>query len=271
MIRPEDIYHIDDWARKAPFPGKNYAIDTMNKLNDAYIKYSDLFKDMNYKLNLSSGENVNFKMYDMNMASLLGLETQNLISEQLHQTVLDVLGINSYSERRGFEYLKKIIERADEVIENDSLDYSYKILNYYRVNVKSSIFQEFPSFDEFEYGIINNQDSYRCINGYNAKYLFVRTNEELTPYFIMSLRYDKEKGIYVPTTLLAMKQIGTFIDKQELVLPLNLTTTYFNKTDMIDITPKEKIQLLNMYRDIIKKYHTDTKINLDGVNLVKRK
>lgn len=271
MIRPEDIFYIDNWARKAPFPGKDYAINTMDKLYEAYIKYRDVFKDMDYKLKLSSGETVNFKMYDMNIPSLLGLETQNLISEQLHQTVLDVLGINSYSERRGFEYLKKIIERADEVIKNDSLDYSYKILNYYRVKVKSSIFQELPCFDEFDYGIINNQESHRCINGYNSKYIFIRTNEELTPYFIMSLRYDKDKGIYVPTTLLAMRQLGTFIDKQELVLPLNLTTTYFNKTDMVDATPKEKIQLLNMYRDIIKQYHTDTKINLDGVNLVKRK
>lgn len=271
MIGFEELNNVNISAQDVIFPGKEYAIETMDKLIEAYTMYKDVFMGSEYIFKLSNGEFFEYSMLDKNIPSLLGIETKNLISEQYQDTIDTVLGLDSRSNKRIFEYFQRIIDRADEVIKNDSKENSKKILNYYRSMLKSIVFLGLPCFDKFDYGIINNISNEHLVNGYNSKYIYVHNNEELTPYFVISLRYDEQKGIYVPTTLLAMKHIGSFIDKQELVLPLDLIIKYCGSVSKIKSTPIEKIKLLSEYRDAINKYRTNTNVNLDGIELIKKR
>lgn len=271
MINSNELFYVDKSVKKTPFPGKEYAIETMDMLNEAYQMYKDIFMDNEYKLKLSNGEIIDFKIHEKTLASLLGLETQYLISEPMQMTIENILGMDFNNKKRAFDYLRRIIERAEDVIKNDSKDYNPKILNYYRVMLKSIIFLGLPGFDKFDYGIIENKNLEHCVNGYNSKYFYVKSNEQLTPYFLMSLRFDIHEGVYVPTTILAMRNIGGFIDKNEFLLPLSLTTKYYGNIGRIEATPIEKIKLLSQYRDEINKHHANTKVNLDGISLVKKR
>ena len=53
MINSNELFYVDKSVKKTPFPGKEYAIETMDMLNEAYQMYKDIFMDNEYKLKFS--------------------------------------------------------------------------------------------------------------------------------------------------------------------------------------------------------------------------
>ena len=182
MISRSELYNVSKFAEDVAFPGKDYAIKTMDNLIDAFNMYVEIFRNTEFNLGFSNGKNIRYKILDKNLSHLLGINIKNLLSESMRYTLENVLGITSCDGRSSFEILRRILERADEVIKNDSNEKNYKILNYYRVMLKSLIFLGLPFFDTFDFGCINfNKDAFDYNNMYNfspesTMYLFTMKN-----------------------------------------------------------------------------------------------
>ena len=269
MISRKELDYVNTYARFAPFPGVNYASQVMDELIKAYNLFNEVYLNKEFNFTFSNGEEINFELLNKNLAHLLGIDFKNLISEPMSYTLYDVLGFYYNEPKSSFEVLKRIIERADEVIKNDSNPRSFKILNYYKCMIKSAIFLQLSQFNQFNFGCINfDREKYNAIsnNGndftpQSTKMLFTQSNEALTPYFMMGIKKE-ENGKYIPETLFAPINFADFFRQQELVLPTQiLACTNFELNKMV-ATNEEKLHLLNLYKSIIGTYGTESFINI---------
>lgn len=262
MISNSELQYVDKLARHAPFPGKNYAASVMDELANAHKVFKEKFDGKQYSLILSNGEEFHFAILPKNLPHLLGMDFKNLSSEAMHDTVYEVLGIDSTEYNPAYDYLKAIIERADEVIKNDGTIGRYKILNYFKSMVKSSAFSKISDFENFNFGVINcnnqvidenSQENTGYINNIN-KFIFTENDEILLPYSIMGFvennSSDTQEGIYVPKTLLLPRNFGEIVDGKELVLPIHLLVNDENELSKKSASASEKYKLLRKYLEI---------------------
>lgn len=268
MVSKKELEYVNLRARQVPFPGKNYACDVMDSLIRSVETYEKNYQGKEYNFIFSNGEEIPFNILDKNLAHLLGIDFKTLSSDAMHSTTEKVLDYRAFQDGGTYKLLKKIIERADEVIKNDSSSNNYRILNYYRILIKCSAFTKLSTFESFNFGCINFDKSiYERING-NAfgpqsnKFLFVPSNELVTPYFMMGIRPDNDSNIYIPETIFAPDNMGALINGQSFVLPIQVLINDNCNFSKIKATAKEKLDLLNLYKSLIGMYQTNTFIDI---------
>ena len=268
MISNVELNYVAGYARSVPFPGLDYARMVMNKLIQAYNIYEEKYRDKNYSLILSNGEEIEFSILPKNICHMLGVDYKNIISDPMTRTREEVLDINSYSQITSYDVLRRIIERADDVIQNDSNYYNYKLLNYYRILIKSSIFAKLSDFTSFNFGFINfDKNIYenatnKVFNPNSNKFIFTASDEALIPYFMMGLKLDENSNTYVPETLFAATDFIDFFINQELLLPIQLLINDNQNFSKIIATSEEKLNILKLYKSIIQGYQTNSFINI---------
>ena len=229
--------------------------------------FNEVYLDKEFNFTFSNGEEINFELFSRNLAHLLGIDFKNLTSEHMKETVEKILGLVYYDEKNSFNILKKIIERADDVVKNDSNPQNPKIMNYYKSMIKSAIFMRLSQFDKFNFGCINfNKDFYNATgdNSFapqSTMLLFTQSNEALTPYFMMGIKKE-ENGKYIPETLFAPINFADFFRQQELVLPTQILACTNFELNKMAATNEEKLHLLNLYKSIIGTYGTESYINI---------
>ncbi len=191
MISKKELSYVTNLARYAPFPGKDYAIKTMDSLISSYNLFLSDYQNKTHNLIFSNGDEIEFGILDKNIAHLLGIDCTNLKSAPMEETMKNVLGLNQQEYIGTHNILKAIINRAEDVVNNDSNPYNYKILNYYKILIKSIIFSKISNFENFDFGCINfrkPEDSQEKNISYMdgcEKILFTESNEAITPYFMM--------------------------------------------------------------------------------------
>lgn len=264
MITDEELNYKGAWAKHAPFPGREYAIKAIENMFYAFEKYIEVFKDSKYNIGFSNGEVIKYQMKDKNVAHLLGIETSNLKSEWMNETVEKVLGLKPNEDKGSYEILKRILERADDVIKNDSDPKNYMILNYYRTLLKSIIFQSLPDFASFDFGVINfdkdNVDE-GFVKQESSKYIIIPSYEKLVPYFLLGLKQN-EFYEYIPETTLAIDEIEKYLNNQTLILPTSIISNYKGYIYPNEISSRDQINLLRYFRGIIKSLKTNTEIDI---------
>lgn len=267
MISNKEMEYVNTYARYAPFPGGNYASSVIDELIKAYNLFNEIYLDKEFNFIFSNGEEINFELFSRNLAHLLGIDFKNIVSDPMEETINRVLGFDYLEKKNSFEILKRIIDRADEVIKNDSVPQNFKILNYYKCMIKTAIFLKLSQFDKFNFGCINfNKElfSSEINNGFlpnSTKLLFTQSNESLAPYFMMGIKMDG-CGKYIPETLFAPLNFYDFFKKQELVLPTQILACTNFELDKMVATNEEKLNLLNLYKSIINTYNTESYINI---------
>lgn len=268
MISKKELNYVSSYARFAPYPGDEYAQNVLKRLSDAYEKYQEKYMNKNYSMIFSNGEELEFEIFPKNMCHLLGLDFTNISGPYMEKTCKDILGLNPTDKKDSFTILTKIVENADKVIENDSKVESNKILNYYKVMIRSIAFSKLSEFDKFNYGCINfnveefNKISEHSTNIQSRKFLFTPSNEAITPYFMMGINEDDESNAYYPETLIAPTNYIDFFKYQTLLLPIQVLVSDDNSLAKIVATPEEKITLLNMYKSIILSNNTNSNIDI---------
>ena len=133
MVSKKELEYVNLRARQVPFPGKNYACDVMDSLIRSVETYEKNYQGKEYNFIFSNGEEIPFNILDKNLAHLLGIDFKTLSSDAMHSTTEKVLDYRAFQDGGTYKLLKKIIERADEVIKNDSSSNNYRILNYYSI------------------------------------------------------------------------------------------------------------------------------------------
>lgn len=281
MITTKELGYVSSWASKAPYPGVEYTQNTANKLIQSVEAYKQFYKDKEYDLILSNGDQFSFEIAPMNLCHMLGVDYQNLSSDYFRNFREDVLKLPN--RPRSYELLNAIIEHMDDVLEYDETR-AGKILNYYRIMVKCSIFEKMSDFNKFNFGVINfNKAAYGfsssgIYRGNAEKFLYVQSNEQVCPYFMMGILPEKDRNEnvdsekdescvetvefdneekskkFIVETLFAPRNVKDFFNGQSVCIPTQILTTTTEAMIKKEATPANKIALLNQYKTIVSEY-----------------
>ena len=268
MISRAELQYVNDFARNVPYPGDDYAYDVMEKLKLAFNLYNEKYQDKKYSLILSNGEEINFTILPRNLCHMLGIDYKNLTSLPMEDIKENVLGIAGDESASSYSVLSKVIEKYEEVINNDRVPSNYKILNYYKILIKSSIFTKLSDFTSFNFGCINfNKEEFNnnipgTFKPNSSKFIFTPSDDALIPYYMMGMTEDSGTNMFVPETLFATPDFLNFFVNQELVVPIQLLINDNQNLSKLIATPEEKLNILKMYRSIIQGYQTNSYINI---------
>lgn len=138
--------------------------------------------------------------------------------------------------------------------------------------IKSTIFLSFSNFSTFDFGMINfnkdnyNEEAYGKFLSNATTLLFTRSNEAITPYYVMGLKYDETEVKTIVETLYAPLEIGRFADSQELIIPTQILVTDKSSMELTKLTSssKEKMETLRMYKSILASASIQANINIMG-------
>ena len=269
MISNKEIDYVGDYPRKVPYPGDDYATEAMEKLALAHDIFKKKYDGKKYSLILSNGEEINMEIQRKQLAHLLGVDHKGMIqSDYMKQLIYSILGFQEGDKIDAYSLLSRIIDNGDAVIKNDKTNYN-KFLNYYRLVIKTSCFEKFSDFTDFNFGVINfNKDLFHASTNKSfapnsTKLLFSQNDEALIPYCMMGLVNDSyQKNIMVPETLIAPTDFENFLINQELLLPIQMLINDEENLSKNIATSEEKIRMLNLYKSLIQMYNTGSYINI---------
>ena len=280
MITLKELNYVSDRASKTPYPGLDYATAAAEKLINSVEMYEKYYKGKEFDLILSNGEQFEFEIYPMNLCHMLGIDFKNLSDSYFEYFRRNILGINGLP--RSYDLLTAIVENIEEVLKFDKEDCrnAGKILNYYRMMVKCSIFEKLSDFSKFNFGVIDfvkdvyNKVSGSTFRGNAEKLLYVQSNEQVCPYFMMGVlpdgfgkKNETEEVVENPTTkyavetLFAPTNVKNFFLEQKVSIPTQILITTADEMIKKEASPANKIALLNQYKTIVKEY--DITNNMD--------
>lgn len=280
MLTSKELSYVTKKAQEVPFPGIKYANDALERLIKSVEDYEKFYKNREYDLILSNGEQIEFEILTKNLCHMLGIDFKNLCTADHQQFREEILGIEGLTN--SYELLTKLCEKIDDVLKYDC-DNTKNIINYYRVMVKCAIFQKLSDFSKFNFGVINfDKDIYvkkssSYYSGNSEKFLYVQSNEQYCPYFMMGIlpnkkmdekttkaTGDKEQNKYAVETLIAPTNAQDFFNEQNTAIPTQIIVTTKEYMNKFVATPSEKIALLNQYRAIIAEYRINYMMNTNG-------
>ena len=268
MISNMELNFVGSIPKNIPFPGEKYASKVIDKLIEACKIYEKQYKDKRYSIILSNGEEIRFSIDSSNLCHLLGIDYQYIASDEMAVAREFVLDYELYSNFSSYDLLQKIIKKSDEIIKNDSNYCNQKLLNYYRIFIKCLVFSELGDFLSFNFGCINfdkyiyQESAGKDYKPNSTKILFMRSQENLVPYFMIGLIPDNNSERYSPETVFAARDFYNFFVNQELLIPIYLLVSDKKNLSKISATSSDKLYLLRMYRSIIEHYQTNSYINI---------
>lgn len=285
MITSKELRYVTAWANKTPMPGIEYSLNVLKNIKECYDIYNEKYKDKEYSMIFSNGEELDFEILSKNLCHMMGIDFKNIKSDYFMDYRRDVFG-TSASDMSSYELLELIIENMEKVAEFDNdPNNKAKAINYYKSAIKCGVFSRFSDFKEFNFAAINDDSS-----NYHCKFLFLPSNESVAPYFLMGIRKNKENitfdelsdenresedcdsfdendvsnGKYYVFSLLAPTNPVEFFDGKEVIIPTQILVSDNDSLTKIFATPDEKIGLLTMYENIVNRYNIANKINIFG-------
>lgn len=270
MITLNELKYVNAWTSKCPYPGIEYATLAAKKLVESYEDYNEHYLNKGYSVILSSGEQFDFEIYNKNICHMLGIDYKNLTGEYFEKFRSEILGVSS--SIKSYDLLKAIIDNIDEVLKYDEKT-NGKVLNYYKLMIKSSIFEKLTDFSRFNFGVLNfNKDKYpSTANFKSTKFLYVQSNEIVAPYFMMGILNDTKPGegtedenMFAVETLFAPNKPHEFFMSSEAAIPTQIQIDTGEKLIKKEATASEKLALLNQYKLIISTYNLPNNLNISG-------
>ena len=264
MITSKELQYVDNWASKIPMPGYDYSIKVLNELKECVNRFNSKYREKEYNINLSNGEEITFQILDKNLCHMLGIDYNNIKGEYFENYRSTVLGTNCQN-LSSYELLELILENAEKVAEYDNdRRYKEKAINYYKSGIKSEIFNKLSDFEQFNFGAINYNPGDGKYDYENQKLFFIPSNESVCPYFMMGIKKDTVDCNYFVSTLLAPQEPKQYFDNQEVIIPTQILISDNADLKKLQATADEKIKLLTMYKNIIHEYKLPNKINIYG-------
>lgn len=264
MLTIKELQYVDLWANKIPMPGEEYSLNILKEMKKCYELYNQRYKDKSFDIILSNGEEVNFEIMSKNLCHMLGIDFTNIKGDYFNRYRKEVFG-DSANNFNSYDLVELILDNMDKVARMDNEPTNQaKAINYYKSSIKCEIFQKLSDFDKFNFAVIRNARPDDKV----SKFLFMPSNEGLTPYFMMGLVKDETPDTsidtYAVSTLLAPQNPKEYFDGTEAMIPTQLLISDNNQLTKIEATAEEKIQLLTMYQNIINKYSIPNMLNIYG-------
>ena len=154
MISKKELQYVDLWATKIPMPGYDYSMDILEKIEQCYNLYKNKYKDKEYSILFSNGEEIEFEIQAKNLCHMMGIDYKNITGEYFNNYRSKVF--NTAEKLSSYELLECILENKEKVaMEDNNPRNQAKAINYYKSAVKCGIFQKFSDFEKFNFGAIN--------------------------------------------------------------------------------------------------------------------
>lgn len=288
MISKKELSYVNSWANRVPNPGNKYCLETKEYLKEAIELYNKFYKGNKYNITFSNNEEIEFEIKEKNLAHMLGIDTKNLFNEVFNDFWENILKIDTSNKISSFEILNLILDNFEDIMQFDKREGGIKVLNYYKVYIKSYIFSKLGNLSDFKYGCINfdkeeflrNNDNKRY-NSNSTKFLYLPSDEPICPYFAMGIlpstdnyytdnynqdndeivENEKDKP-YVVETSIAIDKPKPFFENQEVIIPTQILKDTNKELTRTNATPEQKKNLLREYRNIITQYNIDNRINI---------
>ena len=271
MITLKELSYVSDWARKTPYPGIKYAENVADKLFQAVANYDQNYKEKEYDIILSDGSQFTFEIACKNLCHMLGIDFKNLSSDYFKYFRENVLGTDNFNGSYGF--LQLLLDHIDDVLKYDYMHGG--VFNYYKMMIKCSIFEKLSNFSDFNFGVINFdkptfvEKSNGAVFHSNAeKLLYVQSNEQNCPYFMMGIlkdNVDREEvqSNYVVETLFAPSNVRNIFNGQKVAIPTQILIIG-EEMEKLEATAREKLALINQYKALVAEYNIPNNIDIYG-------
>lgn len=262
MITKKELQNVDKWPTKIPMPGIKYSTEAIDKVEECYETYEKKYKNKEYNIIFSNKEEITFEIHPSNLCHMLGIDYNNIKDSYFKEYRKNILKI-SKDDFSSIELLEAILNNKDKVIEKDNdINNKIKILNYYKLQIKSDIFRKLSDFEKFNFAAININFTQE-----EQKFLFVPSDESNCPYFMTGItpkKEEKNETKYIVNTLIAPTNIKKFFDNQEVVIPIELLISDNDQLKKTHAKPEEKLKLLMMYKNIVNTYNIKPNLNIFG-------
>lgn len=288
MITRKELSYISGWPNRVPYPGDDYALEAMEKLRLAEILFKEIYENNKYNITFSNNEEIEMEIKSKNLSHILGIDFKSLSKDLFTEFRAKILNLSPNDYINSYTLLKAIIENSDKIVEHDRSNTSLKIINYYKISVKSDIFSKLGNLADFNFSCINfnkkeflknsNNSSY---SANSTKYLYVPSDEPIAPYFLIGLlqaepsdnntndtNTDIENDItidnkdYIVETSLALENVKSFFQNQEVMIPTQILKDTNKELTKIQASASQKKALLKEYRSIITEYELNNRINI---------
>lgn len=288
MISSNELDYVGCWGNKVPYPGVEYAEETLEELKNSLELFKNNYHRVKYNVCFSNSTEAQLEILDKNVAHMLGIDYKGLTSEYHSLFRKEVLGMGPGDIIKSFDLLTELVKNSDKIMEYEA-DKRARILNYYSIRVKCAIFEKIADLSNFNYGCINfdkdlfSKCSDKPFSGNSENFLFVESGEATAPYFMMGVlpnadnRYTTiadnaeeyvsgttERKSLVVETLLAPSNPKCFFENQEVCIPTHLLYSKSNVFKKVEASPEEKIRLLKVYREITTRYNINNMLNIEG-------
>ena len=262
MITKKELQFVDAWATKIPMPGIEYSSEAIDKVEECYETYEKKYKNKEYNIIFSNKEEITFEILPSNLCHMFGIDYNNIKDPYFKKYRKSVLKITN-DDFTSLELLEAILNNKDKVIEKDNdINSKAKILNYYKLQIKSDIFRKLSDFEKFNFAAINPDFMQQ-----HQELLFIPSNESNCPYFMTGIipkNPNKIEQKYVVNTLLAPTDVEKFFNNQEVIIPIELLISDNDQLKKTTATAEDKLKLLTMYKNIITTYNIKGNLNICG-------
>jgi len=283
MITRKELEYVNTKAKKVPYPGNDYSDEALDKLKKAYDLFNKIYKGNKYNIILSNNEELDLEILDKNLAHMLGINYQNLTSPIFDEFRKKILDLDYGEQINSYRILEQILNNRDKVIDFESKG-NLRVLNYYKISIKSDIFNKLGNLTNFGSGCINfdkneylKNSGFKFFNPNSTKFLFVPSDEAISPYFFMGICPEnsefsedleddsfkiKTTTPYFVETLFAPDQSEYFFENQEIVIPTQILKINDKEMIKFSASPSQKKKVLKEYDNIIQQYNLKNNMNI---------
>jgi len=257
MISLKELRYVGAPAYKAPFPGEEYASQTLDSMVEVFSKYEEKYRKKDYSVVFSDASEMNFEILDANICHMLGIDYSALLNGYYDKFLKDVLGIDRTLERiTSYGLVESLLNNKEKLIDYDSTT-TNRALNYYKARIKCAIFDKISDFENFNF--------IKLDTGNASKLLITFSNEVNCPYFCIRLTPTEEvlNPKYCVNSLVAPEKntISNYFEHPASI-PTQILIDDNNNLTKLVATPREKIELLNTYKNIILDYSLEDKMDI---------
>ncbi len=217
-ISREDLIlsHNSNYKFEINYPGDDKMKEVLENLKEQLQNYKENHIDYDYKILLSSGEEVNFTFVKKNLAHLFGVDSQAIKDTDYLQKQLKIERLHS------FKILELLTEDPTCAIAFNK-KYDGKLLNPYRIKARTEAMRNISEIQDMNFFVINHdKEISTTTSALNSNKIIVRKHEGRNYDYSMLTIVDKEELKYLESIFLSSTKDYKF-KKQKVAIPIEMS------------------------------------------------
>lgn len=259
MISNKEMKYVNtkqELNQELPYPGDNYSLDAILELENAFYLYENYYRDREYEVTFSNGQNLEFSIPQHNLAHIVGLNYKWLTENNIPKE----LGVSD-APIPSYDLIQAVISNKKDILKLNK-ESNYQLINFYRLKVRSEVFSKFSNFNEFNFGCMFFDKEIGKENGYitnmkTDRYLFTESNDPSFEHYMMGIVSGENGENQYIESLFPNRLTKEMFANQEIAMPTLISTTTPNEYDKKEATAYQKLKLIKSFNELEKKYNAN--------------